>query len=159
LKSVVLNEDSLYNTPDGILSGRALLLLLSRGGFETRLYGISITPTPSRLKIFVSYLCDSLVTLDDALGDFAFGEQRAAALGAGAAEALIDGKDFYFFEFIFIEAADGEHVFPVGGIARVAFLTTAGAGVEEIGRGSFQIQIETLLGVGGEKADGLILKD
>jgi hypothetical protein len=97
--------------------------------------------------------------LDDALGDFAFGEQRAAALGAGAAEDLIDGKDFYFFEFIFIEAADGEHVFPVGGIARVAFLTTAGAGVEEIGKGSFQIQIETLVGVGGEKADGLILKD
>jgi hypothetical protein len=41
----------------------------------------------------------------------------------------------------------------------VAFLTIAGAGVEEIGRGSFQIQIETLVGVGGEKADGLILKD
>ena len=77
-------------------------------------------------------------------------------MGAGAAEALIDGKDFYFFEFIFIEAADGEHVSPVGGIARVAFLTIAGAGVEEIG---FQIQIKTLAGVGGEKADGLILKD
>ena len=31
----------------------------------------------------------------------------------------------------------------------MAFLTIAGAGVEEIG---FQIQIETLVGVGGEKA-------
>jgi hypothetical protein len=41
----------------------------------------------------------------------------------------------------------------------VAFLTIAGVGVEEIGRRSFQIQIETLVGVGGEKADGLILKD
>ena len=132
------------------------------GAFGGRYVPETLVPALDALEAaYLAAMADEDFThaLDDALGDFTFGEQRAAALGAGAAEALIDGKDFYFFEFIFIEAADGEHVFLVGGIARVAFLTTAGAGVEEIGRGSFQIQIETLVGVGGEKADGFILKD
>jgi len=28
---------------------------------------------------------------------------------------LVDGKDFYFFGYPFIEAADAEHILPVSG--------------------------------------------
>ena len=36
----------------------------------------------------------------------------------------------------------------------MAFFAAVGAGVEKIGRCRFEIQVETLIGVGGEKADG-----
>ena len=64
-----------------------------------------------------------------------------------------------FFEFLLAELADGEHVFPVGRIARVAFFTAGGAGVEEVGRRRFEVEIEAFVGVGGKEADGFILKD
>ena len=40
----------------------------------------------------------------------------------------------------------------------MAFFAAVGAGVEKIGRGRFEIEIETFIGIGGEKTDGFILK-
>ena len=72
---------------------------------------------------------------------------------------MIDGKHLYVAEAIILEAANGEHIFPIGRLRDMAFLAAVGARVEKVGGSRAQVQIETLVGIGREKAHGFILED
>jgi hypothetical protein len=41
----------------------------------------------------------------------------------------------------------------------MAFFAAVGARVEKVGRRGFKVEIKALVGVGGKKADGFVLKD
>src|ERR671924_2413996 len=78
-------------------------------------------------------------SFEHAICHFTVSKEGSTPLRARASEALVDRMDSNFFEAAFAELADGEHVLPVSGIARVAFLPAVGAGVEKVGRRRFQI--------------------
>ena len=86
-------------------------------------------------------------------------QEVGAALRTRSAEALIDWVNADLFERLICEFTDGEHVFPVGGVAGVAFFAAVGSGIEEVRRRGFEIEVKAFVGIGWKKADGFILKN